>query len=72
MPQLDIYLFDYFLFFAFVALLFGIGDEEGEEGVVEMGTDLVLVHYYLETKKKLEEQRKIVKELFEFSILKQK
>jgi hypothetical protein len=72
MPQLDIDLFDDFLFFAFVSLLFGLGDEESEEGVVEMGTDLFLVHYYLETKKKLEEQRKIVKNLFAASILKQK
>jgi hypothetical protein len=72
MPQLDIDLFDDFLFFAFVSLLFGVGDEEGEEGVVEMGTDLFLVNYYLETRKKLEEQRKVVKELFVTSILKQK
>jgi hypothetical protein len=72
MPQLDIDLYDDFLFFAFVSLLFGVGDEEGEEGVIEMGTDLFLVNYYLETRKKLEEQRKVVKELFVTSILKQK
>jgi len=70
MPQLDVDLFDDFLFFAFVSPLFGLGDEEGEEGVVEMGTDMFLVSYYLETKKKLEEQRKIVKNLFASSVLK--
>lgn len=72
MPQLDIDLLDDFLFFAFVSLLFGVGDEEGEEGVIEMGTDMFLAQYYLNTKKTLEEQRKIVKELFVASILRQK
>lgn len=70
MPQLDIDLFDDFLFFAFVSLLFGVGDEEGEENVIEMGTDLFLAQYYLETKKKIEEQRRIIKTLFISSILK--
>lgn len=42
MPQLDIDLFDDFLFFAFVSLLFGVGDEDSEEGVVEVGTDSYL------------------------------
>lgn len=72
MPQLDIDLFDDFLFFAFVSLLFGVGDDEGEEGVVEMGTDIFLAQYYISTKKKLEEQRRIVKDLFVTSILRQK
>lgn len=70
MPQLDIDLFDDFLFFAFVSLLFGLGDEEGEELVIEMGTDLFLAQYYLETTKNIEEQKKIIKNLFVFSILK--
>jgi hypothetical protein len=70
MPQLDIDLFDDFLFFAFVALLFGLGDEEGEELVIEMGTDLFLAQYYLETNKNIEEQKKIIKNLFIISILK--
>ena len=52
MPQLDIDLFDDFLFFAFVSLLFGFGDEETEEGVVSMGTDLFLAQYYIEKKKR--------------------
>jgi len=64
MPQLDIDLFDDFLFFAFVSLLFGLGDEEGEELVIEMGTDSFLAQYYLETSKLLLEQEKIVKNLF--------
>jgi hypothetical protein len=68
MPQLDIDLFDDFLFFAFVSLLFGLGDDEGEELVIEMGTDSFLAQYYLETSKVLLEQEKIVKNLFISSI----
>ncbi len=70
MPQLDIALFDDFLFFAFVSLLFGFGDDEGEEGVIEMGTDAFLANYFFATRKKLQEQKKLVKEIFYFSILK--
>jgi hypothetical protein len=69
MPQLDIDLFDDFLFFAFVSLLLGIGDEEGEEGVVEMATDRHLAHFYIGLKKHLAEQRRVVKDLFAPSIL---
>jgi hypothetical protein len=68
MPQLDIDLFDDFLFFAFVSLLFGLGDEEGEELVIKMGTDSFLAQYYLETSKLLIEQKKIIKNLFISSI----
>ena len=71
MPQLDIDLFDDFIFFAFVSLLFGIEDE-GEENVIAMGTDLFLAQYYLQTKKVLIENRNYVKTLFVFSILKRK
>jgi hypothetical protein len=71
MPQLDIDLFDDFIFFAFVSLLFGIEDE-GEENVIAMGTDLFLAQYYLQTKKVLIENRNYVKNLFVFSILKRK
>jgi hypothetical protein len=72
MPQLDIDLFDDFLFFAFVSLLFGVGDEDSEEGVVEVGTDAYLAQYYIETKKVLAEQKKIVKDLFVASVLRNK
>lgn len=68
MPQLDIDLFDDFLFFAFVSLLFGLGDDEGEELVIEMGTDLFLAQYYLETTKLLVEQQNILKNIFVSSI----
>jgi len=68
MPQLDVDLFDEFLFFAFVSLLFGVGDEESEEGVVEMGADLYLASYYIETKKKLAGQKEMVKSLFATSV----
>jgi hypothetical protein len=70
MPQLDIDLFDDFLFFAFVSLLFGVGDEDSEEGVVEVGTDAYLAQHYIETKKNLVEEQKIIKNLFVGSVLK--
>lgn len=69
MPQLDIDLLDDFLFFAFLSLLFGVGDEESEEGVVEMGTDQYLAHYYLQTRKTLVEQRRLLKHFYVSSIL---
>jgi len=69
MPQLDIDLFDDFLFFAFVSLLFGFGDEETEEGVVSMGTDLFLAQYYIEKKKELIEQKKLIKKIIVSSVL---
>jgi len=53
MPQLDFDLFEDFLFFAFIGLLFGFGDEETEEGLVEMATDSFLAQFYLENKKEL-------------------
>lgn len=70
MPQLDIDLFDDFLFFAFVSLLFGFGDEDSEENVIEMGSELYIAHFYIGTKKKIEEQAKLIKALFSSSILK--
>ncbi len=69
MPQIDIDLFDDFLFFAFVSLLFGLGDEDGDENIIEVGTDAYLAQYYIETRKKLNEQKKIIKNLFVSSIL---
>ena len=71
MPQLDIDLFDDFIFFAFVSLLFGVEDE-GEDNVITMGTDLFLAQFYLETKKALVGNRNCVKNFFVFSILKKK
>lgn len=63
MPQLDIDLFDDFLFFAFIALLFGFGDEESEENLVEVATDSFLAEFYLENKKELIAEKAIVKTL---------
>ena len=71
MPQLDIDLFDDFIFFAFVFLLFGVEDE-GEESVIIMATDIFLVQYYLKTKKLLVQNRNTVKLFFGSSILNQK
>ena len=68
MPQLDIDLFDDFLFFAFVSLLFGLGDEEHEDLVIDLGIESFLAQYYLETSKILSEQKNIIKNLFITSI----
>ena len=63
MPQLDIDLFDDFLFFAFVSLLFGVGDDESEESLVEMQGEVVLTNTYSSKKKQYDEQARIVKKL---------
>jgi len=69
MPQLDIDLFEDFLFFAFVSLLFGVADDETEESVIEINGETVLVHHFLSYKKQYEEQIRIVKGLFTLSVL---
>lgn len=69
MPQLDIDLFDDFIFFAFVSLLFGVGDDEGEQGAIEASTDAFLANFYIQTFQKLSEEQKVIKEAFESSIL---
>lgn len=69
MPQLDIDLFDDFIFFAFVSLLFGVGDDEGEQSAVEASTDSFLANFYIKKANYLIEEEKIVKVAFENSIL---
>jgi hypothetical protein len=63
MPQLDIDLFEDFIFFAFVSLLM-FGDEDSEESVIAMATDVTLANYYLEVKKVLLEESNFVKLFF--------
>ena len=65
MPQLDIDLFDDFLFFAFVSLLFGVADDE-------MHGEIALAQRFLSQKKQYEEQTHIVKNLFTTSVLNKK
>jgi hypothetical protein len=72
MPQLDIDLFDDFLFFAFTALLFGFGDEESEEGLIEMATDSFLAEFYVEGKKTLMTEKSLVKGLVVSSVINSK
>ena len=69
MPQLDIDLFDDFIFFAFIALLFGFGDDESEESLVEMVTDSFLAEFYLKNKKELITQKLLVKDLVVSSVV---
>jgi len=69
MPQLDIDLFDDFIFFAFIALLFGFGDDESEESLVEMATDSFLAEFYLKNKKELITQKLLVKDLVVSSVV---
>ena len=61
MPQLDIDLFDDFLFFAFVSLLFGVGDDESEESLVELQGEVALTNNFSSKKKQYDEQARIVK-----------
>ena len=61
MPQLDIDLFDDFLFFAFVSLLFGVGDDESEESLVELQGEAALTNNFSSKKKQFDEQARIVK-----------
>lgn len=63
MPQLDVDLFEDFLFFAFLALLVGFGDEEGEEGVINMGTEAFLARFFLNTSKELASRRQTIAHL---------
>jgi len=63
MPQLDIDLFDDFLFFAFVSLLFGVGDDESEESLVELQGEAALANNFSSKKKQYDEQARIVKKL---------
>jgi len=63
MPQLDIDLFDDFLFFAFVSLLFGVGDDESEESLIELQGEVALTNSYLSKKKQYDEQTRIVQKL---------
>jgi hypothetical protein len=69
MPQLDINLFEDFLFFAFVSLIFGVGDDEGEQSVVASTTDAFLADFYTINIKNLIEEEKVAKTAFETSIL---
>jgi hypothetical protein len=72
MPQLDIDIFDDFLFFAFVSLMFGVGDDEGEQSVVDTSTDAFLASFYIENTQKLIDEEKVLKTSFESSILSKK
>jgi hypothetical protein len=69
MPQLDIDLFEDFMFFAFIALLFGFGDEESEESLVELATDSFLAQFYIATTKKLIVEKSLIKGLVVSSII---
>jgi hypothetical protein len=69
MPQLDIDLFEDFLFFAFLSLLFGFGDEESEEGLIDVCIDSFLVEFYLSNKKKLILEESLIKEFVVSSVV---
>ena len=60
MPQLDIDLLEDFLFFAFIALILGFGDEECEENAIERSSEAHLAQYYLSTRKVLREESRLV------------
>lgn len=60
MPQLDLDILEDFLFFAFAALLLGLGDGESEEKVVERRTERTLAHFYLERARTLRSEVTLV------------
>jgi hypothetical protein len=60
MPQLDIDLIEDFLFFAFVALLLGFGDDESEENAIERTIEAQLATFYIATRKTLREESRLV------------
>jgi hypothetical protein len=60
MPQLDIDLLEDFLFFAFIALLLGLGDEESEENVIERTSEAHLANFYMSTRKTLREESRLI------------
>ena len=49
-----------------------VGDDEGEQSVVDTCTDAYLAHYYIEKTQQLVEEEKVVKTAFESSILNKK
>lgn len=63
MPQLDIDLFDDFLFFAFSAILLGFGDEESEENLIEVATDSFLAQFFIITTKKMISEKNILRRI---------
>ncbi len=69
MPQLDIDLFEDFLFFAIISLSFGFGDDESEENAVDLSTDCFLAQYYIFTTKHLFAKKNIVKDLISNALL---
>jgi hypothetical protein len=72
MPQLDINLFDDFIFFAFVSLLFGFGDDEVEESVIELNGEVALAQYYIGQHKLYMYESNLITNLITASILTKK
>jgi hypothetical protein len=60
MPQLDIDILEDFLFFAFAALLLGLGDEETEENVVTRHAEAALASFYIVTRKELRAEADLI------------
>jgi hypothetical protein len=50
--------------------MFGVGDDEGEQSVVDTMTDAILAYWYLDNAQYLMEEERVVKTAFESSILK--
>jgi hypothetical protein len=63
MAQLDVDLFDDFVFFAFTCFIFGFGDDDSEERVVDTKTDSFLAQFYIENREKLILEKTIIRNL---------
>jgi len=64
MPQLDLDILEDFLFFAFAALLLGLGDGEPEENVVARATEVHLAETYLAQRQQLRAESSIAAQVF--------
>lgn len=60
MPQLDIDLFDEFIFFAFISLILGLGDEDVEENLIADYSDTFLIHFYFDYKNQIKMERELL------------
>lgn len=60
MPELDIDLFEDFLFFAFAAFILGFGDEESEENVIERSCEAHLAQHFFSSSKALSGEVRLV------------
>jgi hypothetical protein len=60
MPQVDVDYYEDILYVGFLSLLFDGGADHAEEGVIELGLEIILAQYYLYTTRNLFEEKRIL------------